>query len=194
VDQGDSSRLVHARAVPWRGERPLVGHTGHRWPLALPCFPRQSPQRCARMPGSHASLAWRWRLVVATERTYKFSRERPPPVPPEVTDAGDPLSPARRGAVTSRGAPAPRASREVCAKDNGSHSPCLPRGRGPRVAFPPLPTPRPLPHPCHHRGHQTCALLTPRAALAARCQTSSSTRPARAQPDGTRRAPLEIAA
>jgi hypothetical protein len=70
---------------------------------------------------------------------------------------------AERRRHPSKGAPAPRASRELCAEENGSHGPCLPRLRGPRVAFPPLPTPLPLPHPGHHDSQQTCTLLTSRA-------------------------------
>ena len=66
VDQGDSSRPGTARAVPRRGERPLVDHAGTGGRSHRPCFPRQSPQRCARMPGRLCVAAWRWRLVVAT--------------------------------------------------------------------------------------------------------------------------------
>jgi hypothetical protein len=34
VGQGDIASPVYARAVTWRGERPLVGHAGPRWLLA----------------------------------------------------------------------------------------------------------------------------------------------------------------
>ena len=88
---------------------------------------------------------------------------------PEVTDAGDPSSPARRGTV-HRGAAAPQASRDVCAAHHGSYGTCRQRGRGPRVALPPPSTPLPLLHLSHDRGHQTCAVCTPRA-------TPRSTRP-----------------
>src|SRR5215831_16142456 len=124
VGHGDIARPMHMRAVPWRGERPRVGHAGHRWPLAPPGFPLQPPQRRARRPGSQVSLTWRWRLGVATERHDTGTHERFPPAPPEVTDAGSTSSPAWRGAVTSRGTPDPRVSREVGAEENSSHGAC----------------------------------------------------------------------
>jgi hypothetical protein len=78
VAQGDISRLVYARAVPWRGERPLVSHARPRWLLAPPFFPWQSPQRRARMQDRHVSLAWRWRLVVVMyeERHSPCARDK----------------------------------------------------------------------------------------------------------------------
>ena len=66
VGQGYISRHVHSCAVTWRGERPLVGHAGHRWLLAPPGFPLQSPPSRTRMLNRYASLALRWRLDVAT--------------------------------------------------------------------------------------------------------------------------------
>src|SRR4029453_3417885 len=66
VGQGYIERHGHARPVTWRGDRPLVGQAGQRWPLAPSFFPLQSLQSRALMQGRHASLALRWCLVVAT--------------------------------------------------------------------------------------------------------------------------------
>ena len=116
------------------------------------------------------------------------------PGPPEVTDAGDTASPARRGAVTSRGAHQARPLRGHHGRSVQSIQVLTAHvysAREPRVALPPPPMPLPLHHPCHDRGHQTCTFSRHSPPLAARCQTSSSTRLSREHPDGTQRAPLE---
>jgi hypothetical protein len=65
-----------------------------------------------------------------------------------------------------------------------------PRSDVASVALPPPQTPRSRSSPSHPR----TADVRVAPFLAARSPTSSATRPARAQPDGTRRASLEMAA
>ena len=98
--------MGNACAAPWRGGASLVSHVGHRWPLAPPCFPRQSPQSRARMLDSHASLTWCWCLVVVPEEkdTAPCPRERPTGAARGDRGWAVPRPQRGAGAVPSRGA------------------------------------------------------------------------------------------